>query len=246
MATTPTFRVREGDVILFQLESPREFCKRYQSLIKKKQDLIKQEAAGTLKAEQRWADQERVATQEILRERYNRTNLDYYIKICLHLARCYEVQGDINNAITVLESVLTDASKYLDIYVQLMSLYEYQREYPKAKEMYEKAVKERPAICLRQLPPPYSAPYSTFLVCGLSTQLQHYEEDFDEIVDPDKDGDCHYLLKKSVIRLGLLATVQKTDIRGQLGSISDKRHKRLLEKLREYLGMPLREYLGMP
>ncbi len=43
--------------------------------------------------------------------------------------------------------------------------------------------KNRPAIILRELPP-----YGDFLVCGVSTQLHHIEEAFDERIfpqDPD-------------------------------------------------------------
>ncbi|MEK8019425.1 MAG: hypothetical protein VSS75_021340 [Candidatus Parabeggiatoa sp.] len=41
-------------------------------------------------------------------------------------------------------------------------------------------VKNRPAVVLRCLPP-----YNDLLVCGISTQLQHYVKDFDEIISPD-------------------------------------------------------------
>jgi len=41
-------------------------------------------------------------------------------------------------------------------------------------------VKNRPSVVLRCLPP-----YNDLLVCGISTQLQHYVKDFDEIISHD-------------------------------------------------------------
>ena len=90
--------------------------------------------------------------------------------------------------------------------------------------------KRRPAICLRKMPPNYQE----FLVCGLSTQLGLCTKDFDEIVKPSDDN-LQQLEADSVIRLGFLARVRIWEIKGSIGSISPERHKRLLQKLSNYL-----------
>jgi mRNA interferase MazF len=92
-------------------------------------------------------------------------------------------------------------------------------------------IKDRPAVVLRELPP-----YSDFLVCGVSTQLQQYVKDFDEIISPtDPDFASSGVITKSVIRLGFLAVLPRSSIAGSIGEISSKRHKRLLKTLSDYL-----------
>ena len=90
--------------------------------------------------------------------------------------------------------------------------------------------KWRPAICLRKLPPNYQE----FLVCGLSTRLGLCTKGFDEIVKPSDDN-LQQLQADSVIRLGFLDRVRIREIKGAIGSISPKRHRRLLQKLSDYL-----------
>ena len=91
-------------------------------------------------------------------------------------------------------------------------------------------MKNRPVICLRQMPP-----FGDFLVCGVSTQLQH-AANLDEVIGPD-DADYRgsRLKTKSLIRLGFLAVVPRNEIRGRIGSISPARHARLLTNLADYL-----------
>jgi len=92
-------------------------------------------------------------------------------------------------------------------------------------------IKNRPAIALREMPP-----YGDLLVCGVSTQLNKYVKDFDEIISPaDDDFEASGLLSESIIRLGFLAVLPRKSIAGSIGSISDKRHKRLLKTLSDYL-----------
>lgn len=63
------------------------------------------------------------------------------------------------------------------------------------------AVKNRPAVILRGLPP-----YKDFLVCGVSTQLLQLITGFDEVISPaDADFASSGLKSASVIRLGFLA-----------------------------------------
>ena len=92
-------------------------------------------------------------------------------------------------------------------------------------------LKDRPAIFLREMPP-----YRDLLVCGVSTQLHQYVENFDEIIFP-ADADFKYsgLRAKSLIRLGFLAVLPRHRVLGSIGSISDKRHKHLLKTLSDYL-----------
>ena len=91
--------------------------------------------------------------------------------------------------------------------------------------------KNRPAIILRELPI-----YGDFLVCGVSTQLQHCLKDFDEIVSPlDPDFKSSGLLAKSLIRLGFLAVLPRASIVGTIGSIEKDRHRRLLKNLANFL-----------
>jgi len=93
-------------------------------------------------------------------------------------------------------------------------------------------IKNRPAIILRELPPPYR----DLLVCGVSTQLHLYVKGFDEIISPsDDDFASSGLLSESLIRLGFLAVLPRKSIAGSIGSISPKRHKRLLKTLSDYL-----------
>jgi mRNA interferase MazF len=91
-------------------------------------------------------------------------------------------------------------------------------------------VKKRPAVVLCQLPP-----FRDFLVCGLSTQLHQQAKNFDEIItSTDKDFAKSNLKTDSLIRLGFLGIVSRSEIVGVVGSISRERHQRLLKKLGQY------------
>ena len=93
-------------------------------------------------------------------------------------------------------------------------------------------LKYRPAIVLRKMP----LPYQDLFVCGVSTQLNQYVPEFDEIISPsDNDFASSGLHSESIIRLGFLGVVPQRMVRGSLGNISKERHKRLLQKLVSYL-----------
>lgn len=78
--------------------------------------------------------------------------------------------------------------------------------------------------------------YRDLLVCGVSTQLRHEVEGFDEIVSPaDDDYASSGLMSESLIRLGFLAVLPRKNIAGSIGSISRERHVRLLKTLGDYL-----------
>lgn len=92
-------------------------------------------------------------------------------------------------------------------------------------------LKNRPAIFLRTMPP-----FSDLLVCGVSTQIHHKVKGFDEIITPDsEDFNSSGLLSISLIRLGFLAVLPRKKVLGSIGSISHKRHKRLLKNLCDHL-----------
>jgi mRNA interferase MazF len=92
-------------------------------------------------------------------------------------------------------------------------------------------IKNRPALLLRKMPP-----YGDFLVCGLSTQLQHAVTGFDDMITP-RDGDFagSGLKAASLIRLGYLAVLQPSNFIGRIGSVSSERHQVLLERLCQHL-----------
>jgi len=92
-------------------------------------------------------------------------------------------------------------------------------------------IKDRPALILREMPR-----YKDFLVCGISTQIHQYVENFDELISPDDaDFKSSGLISESVIRLGFLAVLPRKSVAGSIGRISPERHKRLLKNLSEFL-----------
>lgn len=92
-------------------------------------------------------------------------------------------------------------------------------------------IKSRPGICLRELP----GNYQRFLVCGISSQVDLCIENFDEIVHRRDDNLRNLQSDPSVIRLGFLEWVPISDIARSIGFISKQRHRRLLERLSNYL-----------
>lgn len=91
--------------------------------------------------------------------------------------------------------------------------------------------KNRPAIFLKEMPP-----YEDLLVCGVSTQLHQEVVGFDEVIsDTDPDFATSGLRSTSLIRLGFLAVLPRTDIINSIGSISAQRLQRLLKTLSDYL-----------
>ncbi len=96
----------------------------------------------------------------------------------------------------------------------------------------DETLKYRPAIVLREMP----LPYRDLLVCGVSTRLNQYIEGFDDVISSvDADFTSSGLHSESLIRLSFLGVIPRRLVRGVLGSISDERHRRLLQRLIEYL-----------
>lgn len=92
-------------------------------------------------------------------------------------------------------------------------------------------MKNRPALILRLMPV-----YKDFLVCGISTQLRQEIKNFDEVISKrDADFSGSGLVADSLIRLAFLAVVPGRNVVGSIGSISSKRHEKLLKNLSGYL-----------
>jgi len=96
------------------------------------------------------------------------------------------------------------------------------------------SLKDRPALFLKRMPP-----FQDFLVCGISTQLQQAVPDFDETIMPhDADFRTSGLKAASLIRLGYLAVLSRSELKGRIGTVSAARRKRLLTKLSDFLRPP--------
>jgi mRNA interferase MazF len=95
-------------------------------------------------------------------------------------------------------------------------------------------IKNRPVVLLRRLPP-----FGDFLVCGVSTQLQHRVVGFDEVIAPGEAGFAASGLKAaSLIRLGFLAVLPEAALLGRIGTLSAAHRKRLLANLCRHLNSP--------
>jgi mRNA interferase MazF len=91
--------------------------------------------------------------------------------------------------------------------------------------------KDRPALLLRRMPP-----FQDFLVCGISTQIQQAVPDLDETITPtDVDFRTSGLKAASLIRLGYLAVLSRSEIKGRIGNVSAARRNRLLTRLSDFL-----------
>ncbi|MGK0190563.1 MAG: mRNA interferase MazF [Verrucomicrobiales bacterium] len=80
-------------------------------------------------------------------------------------------------------------------------------------------IKSRPALILAAMPP-----YNDLLICGISSQLRQKVEDFDEVIsESDADFLQSGLKVASVLRLGMLTTIPRGAVLGELGSIPSER-----------------------
>lgn len=91
--------------------------------------------------------------------------------------------------------------------------------------------KLRPALILKKLPK-----YNDYLVCGISTQVNQYIKDFDEVL---KEEDDYFkqtgLHKTSVIRIFFLAVIPSQNISGSIGKIPNSIHKNMLQRLSKFM-----------
>lgn len=93
--------------------------------------------------------------------------------------------------------------------------------------------KLRPALVLATLP----GPYQELLICGISTQLQDLQPDWDEMISPADVGFTHCGLQRaSAIRLSYLYAAFSTEIVGSIGRIAPEQlgllRMRLMDRLR--------------
>jgi mRNA interferase MazF len=92
-------------------------------------------------------------------------------------------------------------------------------------------IKPRPAVVLR-----HWHRRGDLLLCGISTQLSQEVSGFDEtITSADADFAVSGLKSDSLIRLGFLANLPRSAVKGEIGAVSTVRHARLLTKLSGYL-----------
>jgi mRNA interferase MazF len=92
--------------------------------------------------------------------------------------------------------------------------------------------KLRPALILRRLP----GQYNDWLLCMVSSHLDHRVPDFDEIITPvDSDFKESGLKVSSLIRIGRLAVVDGDILLGKLGQVDAQRLRRIVQKLCQWL-----------
>ena len=92
-------------------------------------------------------------------------------------------------------------------------------------------VKLRPALVLKRMPT-----YQDYLVCGISTQLHHYIEGFDEMVDESNPlFPATGLHKSSIIRLSSLAVFSRDKILNSIGKIPPALYQSLLKRLADFI-----------
>ncbi len=88
--------------------------------------------------------------------------------------------------------------------------------------------KPRPALLIGKLP----GQYDDWLICMISTQLRHYTQNFDEIIQvADADFSISGLKEPSVIRVGRLAIVDGNILLGAVGEIDEVRLQRVKTNL---------------
>ena len=88
--------------------------------------------------------------------------------------------------------------------------------------------KPRPALLIGKLP----GQYDDWLICMISTQLRHYTQNFDEIIQvADGDFSVSGLKEPSVIRVGRLAIVDGNILLGAVGEIDEVRLQRVKTNL---------------
>lgn len=91
--------------------------------------------------------------------------------------------------------------------------------------------KLRPALILKELPK-----YNDLLVCGISSQLNQFLNNYDEILSEESPDFIQTGLKKSsVIRLFFIAVVANDNIAGSIGKISTSLHRELLNRLSNFI-----------
>jgi mRNA interferase MazF len=92
-------------------------------------------------------------------------------------------------------------------------------------------VKKRPSLLIKKMPG-----HGDWLICGISTQLHHFINGFDEQLDQNHpDFKVSRLLSPSIIRLGFLTVVSSSAIPGVIGNVSQATIKKLTNNLVRHL-----------
>jgi mRNA interferase MazF len=92
--------------------------------------------------------------------------------------------------------------------------------------------KLRPALLIGKLP----GHFSDWLICMISTQLRHYVDGFDEIIEKHaEDFDSSGLKAESVVRVGRLAVVDEKILIGSIGEIAPARLRRIKSALADWV-----------
>lgn len=92
-------------------------------------------------------------------------------------------------------------------------------------------LKLRPVVVLSNMPP-----YADMLVCAISSKLKHEVKGFDDIIDENAtDFKSSGLKASSLIRLGLVATIPRSAIAGELGMISEERLFKLRDRFSQHV-----------
>jgi mRNA interferase MazF len=88
--------------------------------------------------------------------------------------------------------------------------------------------KSRPALVLALLP----GIYQNILICGISTQLQDLQPDWDDTIEPDNaDFPQSGLHRSSAIRLSYLYGADTSEISGVIGRVDAGRLNRVRRRL---------------
>ena len=92
--------------------------------------------------------------------------------------------------------------------------------------------KLRPALVIKEIP----GPYSDWLICMISSQLDKQVADFDEVVEREAtDWKRSGLKVPSIIRIARVAVVHKSILLGGIGEVEPIRLDRIKRKLADWL-----------
>src|SRR5438045_1152620 len=92
-------------------------------------------------------------------------------------------------------------------------------------------VKNRPGVVLCVMPP-----FGDLLVSGISTRLHQVAKNLDELIlSSDPDFKASGLRTSSLIRLGFLVSLPRSEFIGSIGEISAERQYRLRQKLSHFI-----------
>lgn len=91
--------------------------------------------------------------------------------------------------------------------------------------------KLRPVLMLRQ-----ASRFDDWLVCMVSSKLDHADAGFDEVLTPaDADFAASGLKVPSALRLSRLAVLDASLLVGSIGSIGDERLARIRQRLAQWI-----------